>query len=123
MNKKDTITAFIIFFSVSLNSANLERLIIPEGFDLKQYGALPYDTARYPLYAVIPKNFDANKPPDPSNSKDNKRWSSYGTSLLEKKVLTAISIFLPISFISFNCEPLVISLVFALKFSYAVAAC
>ncbi len=36
--------------------------IIPEGFDLKQYGALPYDTARYPLYAVIPKSFDANKP-------------------------------------------------------------
>ena len=36
--------------------------IIPEGFELKQYGALPYDTARYPLYAVIPKNIDAKKP-------------------------------------------------------------
>ena len=34
MNKKDTITAFIIFFSVSLSSANLERLIIPEGFEI-----------------------------------------------------------------------------------------
>ena len=34
MNKKNTITAFIIFFSVSLNSANLERLIIPEGFEI-----------------------------------------------------------------------------------------
>ena len=36
--------------------------IIPEGFELKQYGALPYDTARYPLYVVIPKSFDAEKP-------------------------------------------------------------
>jgi len=29
--------------------------IIPEGFELKQYGALPYDTARYPLYVVFPR--------------------------------------------------------------------
>ncbi|QDG37975.1 M14 family metallocarboxypeptidase [Alteromonas mediterranea] len=36
--------------------------IVPEGFQLKQYGALPYDEARYPLYAVVPINIDSNKP-------------------------------------------------------------
>ena len=39
---------------------------IPEGFELKQYGALPYDESRYPLYAVtpegMPKDIDATKP-------------------------------------------------------------
>ena len=36
--------------------------IIPDGFSLKQYGALPYDEARYPLFAVLPTSFDPNKP-------------------------------------------------------------
>lgn len=36
--------------------------IIPEGFELKQYGSLPYDSERYPLYAVVPNNFDTKKP-------------------------------------------------------------
>lgn len=36
--------------------------IIPEGFRLQQYGALPYDEARYPLYAVVPTSFDSSKP-------------------------------------------------------------
>ena len=33
--------------------------IVPEGFKLTQYGALPYDEARYPLYAIIPCNCDS----------------------------------------------------------------
>lgn len=35
---------------------------LPEGFKRVQYGALPYDEARYPLYAVVPESFDENKP-------------------------------------------------------------
>lgn len=35
--------------------------IIPVGFEQTQYGALPYDEARYPLYAVLPKTFDGSK--------------------------------------------------------------
>ena len=35
--------------------------IVPVGFKLTQYGALPYDEARYPLYAVVPDNIDSNK--------------------------------------------------------------
>ena len=34
MNKKNIITVLIIFFSMSSNSTNLERLIIPEGFEI-----------------------------------------------------------------------------------------
>ena len=34
MNKRNAITALIIFFSVSSNSSNLERLVIPEGFEI-----------------------------------------------------------------------------------------
>ena len=36
--------------------------IIPDGFRLQQYGALPYDEERYPLYAVVPNSFDESKP-------------------------------------------------------------
>lgn len=36
--------------------------IIPGGFRLQQYGALPYDEERYPLYAVVPNSFDESKP-------------------------------------------------------------
>lgn len=36
--------------------------IIPDGFRLQQYGALPYDEERYPLYAVVPNSFDDSKP-------------------------------------------------------------
>lgn len=36
--------------------------IVPQGFFLKQYGALPYDEARYPLYVVMPENFDPSIP-------------------------------------------------------------
>mgnify|MGYP001429837092 CR=1 FL=1 len=36
--------------------------IVPEGFKLTQYGALPYDEARYPLYAIIPDTIDSKKP-------------------------------------------------------------
>ena len=36
--------------------------IIPEGFELKQYGSLPYDSERYSLYVVVPNNFDNKKP-------------------------------------------------------------
>ncbi|WP_394220881.1 M14 family metallocarboxypeptidase [Alteromonas gracilis] len=36
--------------------------IVPNGFELNQYGALPYDEARYPLYAVLPERIDQNKP-------------------------------------------------------------
>ena len=34
MNKKNAITVLIIFFSVSSNSSNLERLVIPDGFEI-----------------------------------------------------------------------------------------
>ena len=51
----------------SYNDEVLKQLgSIPEGFELKQYGALPYDESRYPLYAVtpegMPKDIDATKP-------------------------------------------------------------
>lgn len=36
--------------------------IISDGFRLQQYGALPYDEERYPLYAVVPNSFDESKP-------------------------------------------------------------
>ncbi len=36
--------------------------IVPEGFKLTRYGALPYDEARYPLYAIIPDTIDSKKP-------------------------------------------------------------
>jgi len=36
--------------------------IIPIGFEQKQYGALPYDEARFPLYAVVPTSVDKTKP-------------------------------------------------------------
>lgn len=36
--------------------------IIPDGFRLQQYGALPYDEERYPLYAVVPNSLDESKP-------------------------------------------------------------
>ena len=50
----------------SYNDEVLKQLgSIPEGFELKQYGALPYDESRYPLYAVtpegMPKDIDATK--------------------------------------------------------------
>jgi len=35
---------------------------LPAGFELKQYGALPYDESRYPLYAVLPTHIDVSKP-------------------------------------------------------------
>lgn len=35
---------------------------IPAGFELKQYGALPYDESRYPLNAVVPTTFADNVP-------------------------------------------------------------
>ncbi|MCU7555271.1 M14 family metallocarboxypeptidase [Alteromonas sp. ASW11-19] len=35
---------------------------IPAGFELKQYGALPYDESRYPLNAVVPVSFTDNVP-------------------------------------------------------------
>lgn len=48
----------------SYNDEVLSKLenIVPEGFKLTQYGALPYDEARYPLYAIVPDIIDSNKP-------------------------------------------------------------
>lgn len=48
----------------SYNDEVLSKLenIVPEGFKLTQYGALPYDEARYPLYAIIPDTIDPSKP-------------------------------------------------------------
>ncbi|GEA08961.1 peptidase [Alteromonas sp. KUL42] len=48
----------------SYNEEVLSKLenIVPEGFKLTQYGALPYDEARYPLYAIVPDTIDSNKP-------------------------------------------------------------
>jgi len=47
----------------SYNEEVLSKLenIVPEGFKLTQYGALPYDEARYPLYAIVPDTIDSNK--------------------------------------------------------------
>ena len=40
----------------------LDKLVsLPEGFQLQQYGALPYDESRYPLNAVVPQQFDTSK--------------------------------------------------------------
>ncbi|NDV90955.1 peptidase [Alteromonas sp. 345S023] len=36
--------------------------VLPKGFKRVQYGALPYDESRYPLYAVVPESFDESKP-------------------------------------------------------------
>lgn len=36
--------------------------IVPAGFSLVQYGSLPYDEERYPLYAIVPECFDSAKP-------------------------------------------------------------
>ncbi|NMH58890.1 M14 family metallopeptidase [Alteromonas ponticola] len=33
-----------------------------DGFSIFQYGALPYDEARYPLYAVVSESMDESKP-------------------------------------------------------------
>ena len=38
----------------------LER-IVPDGFKKLAYGALPYDESRYPLFAVVPVEFDNSK--------------------------------------------------------------
>ncbi|KXJ61908.1 MAG: peptidase [Alteromonas sp. Nap_26] len=48
----------------SYNDEVLSKLenIVPEGFKLTQYGALPYDEARYPLYAIVPDTIDSKKP-------------------------------------------------------------
>ena len=48
----------------SYNEEVLSKLenIVPEGFKLTQYGALPYDEARYPLYAIVPDTIDSKKP-------------------------------------------------------------
>lgn len=35
---------------------------IPAGYKRAQYGALPYDESRYPLFAVIPEHTDERKP-------------------------------------------------------------
>ena len=53
----------------SYNDEVLKQLgSIPEGFELKQYGALPYDESRYPLYAIVPKDMPKNIPKDmPTN--------------------------------------------------------
>ena len=36
--------------------------IVPTGFKVVQYGSLPYDEERYPLYAIVPECFDSAKP-------------------------------------------------------------
>ena len=36
--------------------------IVPAGFKVVQYGSLPYDEERYPLYAIVPECFDSAKP-------------------------------------------------------------
>ena len=36
--------------------------IIPNGFQKVQYGALPYNEARFPLFAVVPTSVDITKP-------------------------------------------------------------
>ncbi|MGF1711790.1 M14 family metallocarboxypeptidase [Vibrio kagoshimensis] len=35
---------------------------LSEQFDIEQYGALSYDTERFPLFAIKSKNWDSNKP-------------------------------------------------------------
>ena len=35
---------------------------VPAGYKLVQYGALPYDESRYPLFAVVPQSIDESKP-------------------------------------------------------------